>query len=296
MNGRRSGSTLFVALMAIAGGAGLGALAGGCARSQPLAPDIVARIGGSEVHYSEFERYVARTIGDADKVLASEVLSQLFDQFLDEALLGRLARDRKLAPAVQGEANERRAIEALLGEGLRNPPAAPEIESYYTAHPAEFTRPERVRLRQILTEDRKTADRVWGELHHGGDFAALARRYSRDPSAASGGYQGELARTDLPPSFADTIFALRPGEASRPVAADYGFHIFEVVERIPAGVLPLAAARAEIEPKLRQERADQLLKSLVNEARGRYHIEVYERNLPFGYEGAYLDAHAKKAG
>jgi parvulin-like peptidyl-prolyl isomerase len=123
----------------------------------------------------------------------------------------------------------------------------------------------------------------------------VARRVSRDPSAEGGGYQGELAEADLPPSFAPIIFALGPGQVSRPVAADYGFHIFQVMERLPAGVVPFEAARAEIAGRLRQERGDRLLTSLVQEARRRYHIEVYERNLPFGYEGVYLEAHAKRA-
>ena len=114
-----------------------------------------------------------------------------------------------------------------------------------------------MRLRQILTEDRATAERALKEIAGGADFEEVARRLSRDPSAASGGYQGELSREDLPPSFAEIIFGLKPGEVSRLVPAEYGFHIFQVTGREPAQVVPLAAARPEILGKLRQERADQ---------------------------------------
>lgn len=278
---------------------GLGLAA--CKQDPPPAADIVAQIGKTAVRYSEFERYLTRTVGDPESVLASEVLSQLFDQFLDERLLDRLARDRKLAPpaeparpAQEGDPGGRQAVEALLLGGAAGEPSEEEVRAYYEAHRAEFVRPERVRLRQILAENGKAAEAAVKEIRAGADFAEVARRLSRDPSAASGGYQGELARADLPPSFADTIFALAPGEVSRPVAADYGFHVFQVVERLPAGEVPLEGARAEIAGRLRRERADEALKSLVKEARGRYHIEVFERNLPFGYEGAYLEAHAKK--
>ena len=58
--------------------------------------------------------------------------------------------------------------------------------------------------------------------------------------------------------------------------------------------MPLDAARGEILARLRQQRADEILQSLVQEARGRYNVKVYERNLPFGYAGSYNDSHAKK--
>ncbi|HEX8050080.1 MAG TPA: peptidylprolyl isomerase [Solirubrobacterales bacterium] len=263
------------------------ALALACRQAEPPAPDLVARIGDEEIRYGRFEEYVKRTAGDGETVLAGDVLSQLFDQFLDEELLVRLAVDRGLAkPGGASAAARRRAIDALLAADVREP-AAEEVAAYYQAHREEFARPERVRLRQILTEDRTTAERAVRELAGGADFAVVARQLSRDPSAASGGFQGELSREDLPQGFADVIFALQPGEVSRLIPAEYGFHIFQVVSRSPAEVVPLDAARSEIAERLRQERADRRLAELVAEARGRYNVEVQHRNLPFEYRGSY---------
>lgn len=272
-------------------------LAVGCERSEPAAPDVVARIEGEEIRYAQIERYVERTAGDGESVLVSDVLSQLFDQYLDEELLLRLAADRGLiqrGPEASA-ASRRRAIDALLAEesesgaesGSETGPDEREVVAYYEAHRAELTRPERVRLRQILTEDRATAERALRELAGGADFAQVARTLSDGPGAASGGYQGELSRADLPPAFADVIFSLRPGEVSRLIPADYGFHIFQVVARSPAGVIPLAEARPEIEERLRQQRTDRHLAELVEEARRRYNVEVHARNLPFEYRGSY---------
>jgi hypothetical protein len=270
---------------------GLAGLAAGCQREAPPAPDVAARIGGMEVHYAEFEDYVARVAGDAESGLAGGVLSQLFDQFLDEKLLERLAADRGVT---QGQGG-RRAVDGLLADSLTAAPDEEEVARYYREHRGEFARPERVRLRQILTEDRATAERAVAELAAGGDFAGLARRVSRDPSARAGGAQGELARQDLPPAFAEVIFALRPGEMSRIVPADYGFHIFQVTARMPAEVVPLDQARGEIRRRLRRERADRELARLVRESRRQYTVTVYERNLPFEYEGIYRDEHAEKS-
>jgi hypothetical protein len=273
-----------------------------CQRSAPPpAPDAVARIGETEVRYSQFESYLAKSVGDTGGVLGSDVLSELFDQFLDEKLLAKLAVDRKLLADGHGgidgkdgtAAGGRRAIDALLAEGLRQEPGPGEVAGYYRAHQKELTRPERVRVRQILTEDKATAEKALKEIDAGAPFEEVARRLSRDPSAASGGYQGELSRADLPPAFAEVIFGLEAGEVSRLVPAEYGFHIFQVVSREPAQVVPLEQARGEILGRLRQERADRLLRSLVEDARNRYNVSIYERNLPFGYEGSYKESHAQ---
>ena len=268
-----------------------------CHPGKPPAPDVVARIGETEVHYSEFESYLSRTGGDGENVLASDVLSQLFDQFLDEELLVRRAADRglvkeSLAGKDAGPGARRRAIDELLRADVKAQPSDPEIAAYYVAHHDEFARPERVRLRQILTEDRATAEKALRELAAGADFGRLADKLSRDPGAKSGGYQGELSRQDLPPAFADLIFALQPGQVSRLVPADYGFHIFQVVARAPAEVVPLETARPEIAEHLREQKADQVLTELVQDARRRYNVQLYERNLPFEYKGSY--GHAPK--
>lgn len=267
-------------------------LALACGRAE-APPDVVASLGEEQVRYSEFESWLKRTVGDSEGVLASDVLSQLFDQFLDEKVLIRMAADRGLLPGGQagGQSGAREAMDALLAAGLaggKGEPGEAEVVRYYEERRQEFARPERVRLRQILTEDRPAAERAVQELAAGTDFADLARQLSRDPSASTGGYQGELSREDLPPAFADVIFSLQPGEASPIVPADYGFHIFQVIARSPAGVVPLEEARAEIVERLRQEQADRHLAGLVREGRTQYNVEVHARNLPFNYQGSYL--------
>jgi len=271
----------------------LATAAAACGHRQALpGPDVAAVVGGAQIPYQEFQLYLTRTLGDAETGAGSDVLSQLLDQYLEERLMLRLAVDRGLVPA--GGA-PRQAIDALLRQAAGPPPSAAEIAEQYRRHRQDFARPERVRLRQILTEDRRTAERAERAIRGGEDFAAVARRLSRDAAAGGGGYQGELARSDLPPAFVDVIFALRPGEVSRVIPADYGFHIFQVIERLPAAVAPLDAASAEIAARLRRERADRARAALVQEARARYNARVYERNLPFEYEGTYGENHLHRS-
>lgn len=253
-------------------------------RRQPLpAPDLVARVGQDALRYPQFERYLAANLGESGASLPSDVLSGLLDQFLDEELVLRLAIERG---AVAPGASARSALEALL-KPKRVGPTEVEVEAYYHAHAGAFVRPERVRLRQILTPDRAAAQRALDALAAGDEFEVVARRWSRDPSASRGGDQGELSRDDLPPPLAEVIFRLTPGEVSPIVPAEYGFHVFLVVDRHPAEQASLEEVSEEIRGVLRGAREDEQHAALVAEARRRYNAMVYARNLPFTYEGQY---------
>ena len=263
----------------------LAVLASGCGGREPTVPDMAARIGDLALGYEQFEAYLEENSVDPDFGWGSDVLSALLDQFLDEELLRRLAVDRGL---VEEEAGRRPAVERLL-EGAGDGVGEPEIAAYYRRHRSRFERPERARVRQILLPDRAAVDTAQAELAGGAEFGELAERLSQVPLGAIGDGDAALARDDLPPAFADAIFALDPGEVSPPVATDYGFHLFQVTEWLPAGPLPMSAVATEIRETLRRERAEQRLEELVGEARERYNVRVFGRNLPFNYQGLYSD-------
>jgi hypothetical protein len=258
----------------------------GCRAAQeaPPSPDLVATVGGQEVTYGQFERWVERHLGEPGRGLASDVLSRLFDQFIDEELLVRLAADLGVAPHGAGG---RVAVDRLLAAATDEEPSDEEIAAWYEAHRDELERPERVRLRQILVPDRAQAERALTELRGGAEFERVARELTAAGGGVVGGPAEVLAKDELPPAYADAIFRLAPGEISDLVEADYGFHVFQVVERLPAERVPLEAARGEIADRLHEESADRRLEALVEEARSRYNVAVFERNLPFNYQGLY---------
>jgi hypothetical protein len=272
----------------------LAALLAACSEAPPPpSPEVVAEIDGRPVRYEQFEAYVERALGEPGDSLGSDVLTQLFDQFLEERLLAMLAVDRGLLPAAtaEGRAGRRRAVDLLLaaadGDAAEATPAA--LRAWYGAHRDRFQRPARVRLRQLLVEDRAAAERAVEEVRAGADFAAVARRLADDPgTAATGGSLGELSREDVPPAFAEVIFALEPGEVSPVVEAEYGFHVFQVTETLPAEVLPFDEVRDDVARAVRREQADRRLRELADEARRRYDVSVWDRNLPFNYRGIYF--------
>lgn len=274
VRGRHLGAFLLVAVGALVA----------CRREAPLpSPDLVAKVGERELKAGAFDLYLQRNLGESGGGLASEVLSGLFDQFVREEMLAMLARDRKL---VESDAPASAAVEALLAAQPAGPPSESEVASYFAAHGAEFARPARVHLRQILVEDRLVAERARRELLAGASFESVLAKTSAPGTAPLGGDQGILARDELPPAFADLIFRLEIGRVSEVVAAEYGFHLFEVVERWPAQSPGLAEVAPEIRRRLQEQAADKRLGALFADAQSRYTVVVFDRNLPFNYRGS----------
>lgn len=271
-------------LLAAAGLALTATLAGCSDEPPPPGSDVAARIAGEDVRLADFQTHLAGVAGGPDEALTSEALSQLLDQYLEERLLVRLAAERGVP--VSG-ATAAAAADALLGAETRAAATEAEIAAWYAAHGAVLARPERVELLQILTEERSTAERARRELVAGADFGEVAARVSTDPAASSGGQRGWFAREDLPQAFADLLFRLPEGGVSEVIEVDYGFHVFRVEAKQSATTPTLEQARPEIERRLAAERADAALARLVAEARSRYAVEVFDRNLPFAYRGSF---------
>ncbi len=59
-----------------------------------------------------------------------------------------------------------------------------------------------------------------------GNFAAMAKKYSQDPgSKDQGGDLGVFQKGQMVPEFQAGVLALKPGEISKPIASDFGYHI-----------------------------------------------------------------------
>ena len=69
-------------------------------------------------------------------------------------------------------------------------------------------------------------------LRSGEDFATLALANSQDTlSAAKGGDLGWLNQGDTVPEFEEAMNSLAPGEISKPVKSEFGWHLIQVQER-----------------------------------------------------------------
>lgn len=77
-------------------------------------------------------------------------------------------------------------------------------------------------------EDR--AAEVYRKLKAGADFAEVARQYSEDSSARSGGDLGFIKRSDMSKEFLDVVSTMKQGDTSLPFWSGNGLHILKLNE------------------------------------------------------------------
>src|SRR6201999_581095 len=59
-----------------------------------------------------------------------------------------------------------------------------DVKKYYDDNKAQYGTAESRDVRHILVNNKKLADTLESQLKKGGDFAALATKYSKDPGSA----------------------------------------------------------------------------------------------------------------
>jgi len=268
-------STLWVGLW-------MSMLLAGC-REAPPGPDVVAEIGGQQVRFAEFQSYLQLNSGDPEGDLEETVSSVLFDGFMEECLISRWAQDERLVPAGAGR---RVGVDAVTKQLASAEVSSEAVTSYFEGHRDLFHLPERVHLQQILLGDRVVAEEVRAAWSTGMPFGEIVLRYTQE-GVLLGADEGELAREDLPLIFADAIFDLPTGQVSKVFGADYGFHLFKVTERLPEGVPALEQVEDAVRLDLQRREVTEGLRALVEKARRRYNVRVFEGNLPFEYSGEY---------
>jgi peptidyl-prolyl cis-trans isomerase C len=164
-----------------------------------------------------------------------------------------------------------------------------EVRRYYEQNPAGMTRPEAVRLSQILVRvapgasqearaaARQKIEAILKEVRAGGDFAQLARKHSEGPEAAGGGDAGLLIKGKGPPAIERVAFSLQPGQASDVIESRRGFHIIKVGEKRPEGPVPFEEIKETIRARLVAREREDKIRAYVDQLKEKARVE---RSLP----------------
>ena len=130
----------------------------------------------------------------------------------------------------------------------------------YAARPG----PEQVHVRIVLVSTEQEANEIIAELGTGAEFATVARRASKDPSAVRGGDLGFLRRDGLTAEVGAVAFSLRPGQVSSfPVAIAGNWCVVKVEERKRGAVPGFVEMREPMIAAMRLERLDAVLKEAM---------------------------------
>jgi foldase protein PrsA len=136
-------------------------------------------------------------------------------------------------------------------------------------------------VRHILVKTKKLADSLYSQLKAGGDFAALAKKYSQDPGSKAQGGQLTISKGQTVPQFDAVAFALKTGALSKPVHTQFGWHIIQAVKpTTPRKSTPFAQVKAAISQQLLQQKRSSELQTWLDGVKKEYAGKVsYAKGL-----------------
>jgi peptidyl-prolyl cis-trans isomerase D len=151
-----------------------------------------------------------------------------------------------------------------------------DLQAYYDQHRDQYRTAEQAKVSHILiktplagpdgkvdekgvADAQRRAEDLLKQLKAGANFEDLAKKYSEDPgSAKQGGALGWIARKQTVPEFEKAAFSQPIGQIGDLVKSSYGFHIIRVDARQEAHMKTLDEVKSEIEPILKQQKAQQI--------------------------------------
>ena len=158
-----------------------------------------------------------------------------------------------------------------------------ESQSYYNQHRDQYRVAEQAKVSHILiktplpgpdgkvdekgvADAQRRAEDILKQLKAGAKFEDLAKKYSEDPgSAKEGGSLGWIGKGRTVPEFEKVSFSLPIGQISDLVKSSYGFHIIRVDARQDAHMKTLDEVKEQIEPILKQQKAQQLAQNQADD-------------------------------
>jgi peptidyl-prolyl cis-trans isomerase C len=184
----------------------------------------------------------------------------LVDYLVDLKLLAQSAEKQKMADGIEfarkvAYLRDRALMEALMAKEGAAAVNDEKIKAFYDEAVKGLPKDEEARARHILVPTENEAKDIAARIKKGEDFAKLATELSKDPgSGKQGGDLGYFTKDRMVKEFAETAFALKPGEVSAPVKSQFGWHIIKLEDR-----------RAKEPPKL-EDVKDELSRYLTQKA------------------------------
>ena len=141
------------------------------------------------------------------------------------------------------------------------------LKKAYAQYASKAKGEEEVRARHILLKTKEEAEAIKAKLDAGRDFAKLAKTASSDKgSALRGGDLDYFTKDKMVKPFADAAFDLKPGEISKPVQSDFGWHVIKAEDRRPLKVRSFNEMQEQLKAELRKKGVERHVDQLMNAA------------------------------
>jgi parvulin-like peptidyl-prolyl isomerase len=238
--------------------------------------DAIVRSLVERAEFAQEAEEMGLEVTDAEVEKRLDELKQQFFQGDEEKYRKEIEKQGLTDERVREEIRARLVSEKIyekVTSGVKVSQA--DIKAYYDKNKAQFQRPESREVRHILVKKESQAIDIYEQLRDGANFAALAKKFSQDPSSASKGGKYTAVKGQSVAPFDKFVFAADTGDLSRPVKTEFGFHVIEVLSDIkPKSVTPLKEVEASIRDTLLREKQNETMRDWVNDLQAKYKDEI----------------------
>lgn len=132
-----------------------------------------------------------------------------------------------------------------------------------------------IKLSEVVSEKeaKHKMDTIKERIENGTKFEEMARQYSEDGSASTGGDLGWVNPGDTVPAFEKAMNELGLGEISPPIKTPFGWHIIQVMERRQQD-MSKEAARLKARQEIRARKAEEAYSDWIRELRDKAYVEL----------------------
>jgi peptidyl-prolyl cis-trans isomerase SurA len=132
-----------------------------------------------------------------------------------------------------------------------------------------------IKLSEVVSEKeaKRKIDGIKERIDNGTKFEEMARQYSEDGSANSGGDLGWVNPGDTVTPFERAMDVLKINEISEPVLSPFGWHIIQVLERRQQD-MSKEAARLKARQEIRTRKSEEAYQDWIRELRDRAFVEL----------------------
>jgi parvulin-like peptidyl-prolyl isomerase len=151
-----------------------------------------------------------------------------------------------------------------------------DVSDYYKKNIKLYQQPESRDVRHILVSNRALANKLYDKIKAGANFAALAKKYSKDPGSRAQGGKLTIVKGQTAAPFDQTAFLLDKGQVSRPIKTQYGWHVIQALSDVkPPRTTPLKDVKAAIKQQLLQQRQRTEWTKWINDTKKEYAKKVH---------------------
>lgn len=152
------------------------------------------------------------------------------------------------------------------------------VRAYYENNREQWRVGERLKLRQIIVDDKEKAQTLRENILKGADFGETARLHSIQTPPEDDQSPAYLTREEVPMAF-DPLFQNDVGSISEVIKTPFGYHLVMIEDKQAEQILPFQEIEEKLKQTLLNRKRERVYSKWIEKLRQRTEVRINEELL-----------------